>query len=1190
MADSPQVKELTDKLQQGVKDLFTSDRYAEYLKTMSRFHTYSTRNTLLIYLQMPTASRVAGYQDWRNKFKRQVKKGEHGIKILAPTPFVTKKEMEKIDPETQRPIIGEDGEPLREEVEIKIARFKVVSVFDISQTDGEPLPSLVQNLTGDVEQYSVFMDALRKVSPLPIEFEPLPENMDGVCRFGKNIAIREGMSEVQTVCAVIHEITHAKLHDIEAQRLLDENAKPKDRRTEEIEAESVSYAVCNYFGIETDVNSFGYILEWSKTRELKELNASLDTIRKTATELISGIEDIFREIAKERDIVFEVGEQQIKLDELSTAQSTDTVPIGDSDVPSIITEYARNAEVNNSYKIGSTVLMMPVFDDGNFNRTGKKIRVTVEEPIGKYLLFSHDEGEDKRLYFLTTSGRIDRLAGYFNSVWDEEQHKRVDYRPTETELDKVLIQVVERFEHDMANPTMWAMYQHAAVLNRLDECEAHNMPVRKLREEESQRRHEEAERARQEEQSQKQEKFDGRIDEIAKAIETGKTISVGYNEYEFDGKNPVLELFKLYGVNLPLRTQGWVNTGLAEISDGSYRYYKSKHKGNSTAFGSYLRKLREAIITMPIEQKRERMNPSNPESAIKEDKKTVEHKLYEKLAEMFPQIESGEYSYLRLESKGFEPLSFEWIGENQLSMMYTYTMNGDLMYDPMIVFEVDRETQTMTATNFEQSMPPLYRRVTENGNGLSIDGNGNEHTVRGLQEQINSFAVQWFDNIDTQHYQPVRATAEIDGEDMGITFNENGKPIIPTLETSEKQYDLGYGFLGNGITVWNRAEERNGDYVTVAHIGTDRNVTFYDKEMPFAVKQQIDTVAKSSDTRAFGFVPAPESIPPNFDNTPTPTSVYEAVKQVLPETAISKTPKPNLPLPDPMTTITDRNEFGYTYDDMLPMSKLRALELFDTEHCVYMLYSDNTESMAFEREEIINHIGLCGIEREDWERSPLYAAQMAVAVNNERNHESDLLYGEGNRFGIYQIRNDIAESHNFRFAPMKELEALGLSVDRTNYELVYTAPFSEKIEFLSDRYPVLNKIYQDFNINHPADYAARSVSVSDVIVLKYNDDVSSHFVDRVGFVELNAFLGNEVQHTQATPISTPEKETKTPTTYSQLGNRSEKPAEQKKESDRNTATKTKPTLMERLEEGKRKATLGGQKLASTREADKEVRE
>ena len=330
------VKELTNKLEQGVKDLFESDKYADYLKTMSQFHSYSTRNTILIHMQMPQASSVAGFNAWINKFSRHVKKGEKAISILAPTPFTIREEKEKLDPKTKLPVLDDNGLPVIETTERQIARFKVVSVFDVSQTDGKPLPELIKNITGNVEQYEAFIDALRATSPLPIVFEPLPEDTDGLCLDGEKIVIREGMSEVQTVSAIIHEITHAMLHDRSLVVEGDGQAKLIDRRTEEVEAESVSYAVCQHFDIETGDNSFGYLATWSRGKELKELNASLDVIRKTAAEMIENIEGKFQEIIKERGIELEqvqigVSEQVTPVPGTGTppepAAAQDTAPI-----------------------------------------------------------------------------------------------------------------------------------------------------------------------------------------------------------------------------------------------------------------------------------------------------------------------------------------------------------------------------------------------------------------------------------------------------------------------------------------------------------------------------------------------------------------------------------------------------------------------------------------------------------------------------------------------------------------------------------------------------------------------------------------------------------------------------------------------------------------------------------------------
>ena len=303
------MREIVDSIENGIKELFESDKYRKYLATMSRFHRYSVNNTMLIYMQRPNATHVAGFNKWRDQFGRNVLKGEKGIRIIAPTPYKKKVEEIKTDPETNAPILDADGKAIIEEKEIRIPMFKVVSVFDVSQTAGKPLPQLAADLSGNVQQYEVFMEALRRASPVPMEIKPVARDTDGFFSIkAQSITIRAGMSEVQTVCAAVHEIAHAKLHDYEHMTELADDGETilvpgeKSRNTEEVEAESISYAVCQYYGIETGENSFGYIATWSKGKELKELRASLETINKTASELITDIDRHFAEICKERGI------------------------------------------------------------------------------------------------------------------------------------------------------------------------------------------------------------------------------------------------------------------------------------------------------------------------------------------------------------------------------------------------------------------------------------------------------------------------------------------------------------------------------------------------------------------------------------------------------------------------------------------------------------------------------------------------------------------------------------------------------------------------------------------------------------------------------------------------------------------------------------------------------------------------
>ena len=304
-----QIKKLTDQIEAGIKVLFQSgdlEKYQAYLRTMSHFHHYSVNNQMLIFSQCPHATLVAGYQKWQNQFSRHVLRGEKGISILAPTPYKIKVEKEKLDPDTKLPLLDADGNTITEEKEVQIPMFRPVKVFDVSQTDGKPLPERVQSpvaeLTGNVEHYEAFMEALRRISPVPIEMKPLSNDLDGFFSPSKqSITLRDGMSEVQTVCAAVHEIAHSKLHDYAKQP----NSQPKDSSTEEIEAESIAYTVCAYFGIETSANSFGYVATWSKDKDLKAFKDSLDTIRKTSSDLISGVEQQFKEICKERGISLE---------------------------------------------------------------------------------------------------------------------------------------------------------------------------------------------------------------------------------------------------------------------------------------------------------------------------------------------------------------------------------------------------------------------------------------------------------------------------------------------------------------------------------------------------------------------------------------------------------------------------------------------------------------------------------------------------------------------------------------------------------------------------------------------------------------------------------------------------------------------------------------------------------------------
>ena len=732
MADKPtnreRLQEITAGIEQGIKELFESEKYMRYLSVMSKFHRYSVNNTMLIYMQKPEATLVAGFNKWKNQFERHVKKGEHGITIIAPTPYKKKIEEMKRDPDTHAPILDADGKAVMEEKEIEIPMFRPVKVFDVSQTDGKPLPELSSSLSGTVPHYEAFLEALRRSAPVPIEFEPMAANTDGYFSPDQQrIAIREGMSEVQTVSATVHEIAHSKLHnqkkiqidndeqyqEVELfekpalfsngrisrddlpegvycydlrgsdddpgspicveERVMVNHAgsviltaplefpeegrlyftdetglnfnggmltlsqflqeQKKDRRTEEVEAESISYAVCQYFGIQTGENSFGYIASWSKGKELKELRASLETINKTSCELINNIERHYKEICKERGI------------DLTAKQEPEQ-----ADIPQ------------------ETLFLL---DDATYLHI---------QPC--------DTGWDYTLY-------------------DKETMK------------------------------------------------------------------------------------------------------------ELDG--------------------GQLNT--PELS-------------------------RSAAVQ---------------------------------------QICEG----LELENPSIQ--------DAPLSMIETLQ----------------------------------------------------DAACQQMQEQVSQ--------------QTAEATAT---------------------------------------------------------------------QLPDAQEQSLD----------------------------------------------------EYPMPDSEVSVSDMQEYGYFYDGMLPVTRERALELDAAGLTVYVLHEDNTESMVFDTEEIMEHGGLFGVEHEEWEQSPAFHEKVLERQEHQLEREQAFLAHEGCCFAIYQVSRD--DPQNVRFMNLDWLQSHNLAVDRSNYDLIYTAPLNGSGSTMEQ----LETLYEQFNLKKPVDFHSPSLSVSDIVAIKQDGKVSCHYCDSVGFTEIPGFL------------------------------------------------------------------------------------
>ena len=841
------LREITDGIEQGIKELFESEKYMRYLSVMSRFHRYSVNNTMLIYMQKPDATLVAGYNKWKDQFERHVKKGEHGITIIAPTPYKKKIEEQKLDPDTKAPILDKDGKIVTEEKEIEIPMFRPVKVFDVSQTDGKPLPELASSLSGNVPNYEAFMEALRRSAPVPITFEAMAADTDGYFSADhQKIAIRQGMSEVQTVSATVHEIAHSKLHNQKKIQIANDEQyqeielfdKPglfsngrivrdnlpegvycydlrgsdydpgepvcveervvvnhagsvllteplelaedgrlmlteeeglnfvggfstlaqflqeqrKDRHTEEVEAESISYAVCKYFGIETGENSFGYIASWSQGKELKELRASLETINKTSGTLISDIERHYKEICKERGID---PHAKVEPEPAPIEQPEDAAKVSDRQQTGDLTYYVAEC------------MEFPNLGEYHDN-------LSLEEAI--------------RIYQEIPAERMNGIKGIGFELKDGSDYEGPFPILTGQTIDLDTIQAIDYYRD---NP----LVQKA-------------------------------------------------VKELAAAMPEMEVLGADANQQE----------------------------ALFLIDDATYLHIQSCDSG------------------------------------------------------------------------------------------WDYTL-----YDAASMKELD---------GGQLDMPEISR---------------------------------------------MKAVLQIcDDNDLG--------------RDSVK-------------------------YAPLSMIETLQDAAYQQ------MQAEVSQMAASS-------------------------QLPEAQEQALDE----------YPTPDEQVSTPDMQEYGYSYDGMLPVTRERALELDAAGLTVYVLHEDNTESMVFDPQEIMDHGGLFGVDREEWEKSPQFHEKVMERQEHQQEREQAFLSQNRDCFAIYQVSRD--DPQNVRFMNLDWLKSHAISIDRSNYDLIYTAPLRE-----SGTVPEqLEKLYEQFNLQKPADFHSPSMSVSDIVAIKQDGKVSCHYCDSVGFTQIPGFL------------------------------------------------------------------------------------
>ena len=782
--EKQRVQELTDKLEQGLQDLFNSDSYCNYLRTMSKFHNYSFNNTLLIAMQKPDATLVAGYKAWQKNFERHVNKGEKAIRILAPAPYKIKEERDKIDPVTQELLLDKDGNPQKEEVEITIPAFRAVSVFDLSQTDGKPIPELTaKEFLSDVEGYQDMIRAVEAISPVPIELEEIAGDSKGYYdREAKRIAVQENMSESQTLKTMIHEVAHSKLHSKEVEQ--DEQMR-KDCNTKEVEAESVAYTVCQHFGVDTSDYSFGYIAGWSSGRDTKELRASMDTIRRTASELITGIEEQLQELQRNREVSQEQTKESILL-----IQNTD------------LSEFS----------------LLDVY------------------------------GMDRP-----------ELMQALSEMTDD---------------DKLSIQAY------LESRGAWT-------------------------------------------------------------TEIGNQDSREYGEYHLDVR---------------------YNTDTDELID---------------------MKERKAVYDKAME-------PINADDVVVK----------------FASIFESEWEVLKITN--------------------------------MLRDDVGKMLKDMASLDEKEW----------DGNYLSyMEKQGAEITLlASSSKELNGNMPDFWD------YEYDFDAGLTDAEELSVM--QQAEHIINRLEHGQPAFS---------------DDERNL-IVNYAYKLGDMEKTRELAEHIYA--QEVD------------------------GNQDVALAMIDAQAEID-------------ALPDSMVSISEMQEYGYTWNEMLPLTQERALELFDGDLPVYLLHTDGSETTVSDRKQIEKHDGMCGIEKGDWQNERKLRMMQEELSESDSNREAQLLYGNTDKYGIFQLKDD-PELDKFRFEGTESLKRMGINKDNfdavlpENYKLVYLGELSELQGQTQSE--TLEAIYTKFNIDHPADYKAHSLSVSDIVVLHENGENTAHFVDSFGFTELPKFM------------------------------------------------------------------------------------
>ena len=1221
------LQELTDMLESGIRDVFSGDKFKEMLEVMSKFHDYSVNNTILIARQMPDATVVAGFNQWKKDFGRSVLKGAKGIKILAPNAYKAKVEEIKRDPVTDLPIMDKDGNPVKEVVEETRMSFKPVTVFDVSQTDGKPLPDLgVDELKGEIKDFDKLMDILRDISPVPINFAPIRTEAKGFYDpTSKSITIKEGMSDVQTVKTAIHEITHAKLHDLDIVKAKGE--KPKDQSTKEVEAESVAFAVCQHFGIDTSDYSFGYVASWSSGKDTPELKASLETIHDTAAEIIKVISEKFLGIEKDKALEQEANyigntnyadipqrqyqrlytdtalDVAAKLEEMGIPYSgritsdytTLTYGKADAETFKAVLEEVRNARkgLNGPQIIGNA----PFRDiaDKRYLKLKNDVADKVAEQlyaedipfsgkvVGGYTTITVNREDELRCSAiakgLTAESRSDIIGNVkFGDIKDKVYFKLEPEiaEKVASKLNEMGVSFSGKLGDDKTTITIDKADTKAynAAVKEVVAAERKqpersdiigNTPYRLIAEKSYRKVSLEDMQAVSDTLTALGVKFSGQIKDDSVTFTVSKP-DVPKIDAAIDKANGI-RMINEQEEKKPARTAKAEIIGNTDFKSIPFKTYTGIPTSDVEAV---VGKLNEMGIKFSgrIDGETTKLTTSKTDakklsaiiaevSGISEVKETAAEKAPAKKSNIIgntPYRSIPDPKIIRVPTSGLDELAkrleemgvkFSGVkGRDKSAITVTKADTekvneaikdiGGFLEDtlkpyvpkpakePEKPFGTVKTSEIIGNTPYKEIAQKVYEKFpTEMG--LAVAKLLDEKGARFSGHVKGEFTTLTVEKADIELLDEAMA----DYRDQFERPQPEKKELAAKSEhTPVYRHDLEYARRHNETPALAQSNRTNrvcsfeinrdaekyaasgklGEFAAkiAEKYGIERSMYVLSRNVQQNTHNQHSEAAKAIAATCKVGDPSMNSVIMTDVKPETMDALLIKLNEMQLERGISpEKPEYTGKIPDETVTIEDMNDYGYSYEGMLPLSAEKALEMYDNDLApVYLLWEDNSESMANSRQDIEEHDGMFGVEVEDWEKVAAYQEHLESLAASEPSREAMLLNDNKCMVGIYQLKSS-PENHGIAFAPMKELEQQGVAPDRDNYTLVYT--FEVHPEELENLPEFLDDVYGTFNYDRPEDFKGHSLSVSDVIVVNNHGEKTAVYVDSWDMKPLEVF-------------------------------------------------------------------------------------